>query len=87
MKTNEDGSVDIPLRKPVKIDGTEVKVLRMREPTVADQLAVQKSGAPEGPEMELGLFAALCMVKPSDLHTLTMRDYKRVQEMYQGFIA
>ena len=86
VKTNPDGTVDIPLRKALKIAGADVKVLRMREPTVADQLAAQKSGAEPGPEQELALFAALCMMAPADLHGMGMRDYKRVQAAYLGFI-
>ena len=33
------GFVDVELTRPLEIDGAQVKKLRMREPTVADQLA------------------------------------------------
>lgn len=85
MKTEKQtGSVDIELSKPLTIDGTTVKALRMREPTVADQLAMAKQGG-DPAEQELALVAALCMVKPTDLHQLTMRDYKKVQAALVDF--
>lgn len=84
MAKNQTGSVDITLSKPIKIDGAEIKVLRMREPTVADQLAMDKSGG-SAAEQEITLVANLCQVAPADLHQLTLRDYKNVQAALVGF--
>lgn len=83
-KTQQTGNVDIELTKAIKIDGVEVKALRMREPTVADQLAMDKTGGSPA-DQELTLVAMLCMVKPEDLHQLTLRDYKKVQAALVGF--
>jgi hypothetical protein len=83
---NSDGTVDIALRKALTIDGAPVKALRMREPTVADQLTADKTGGSDA-DKEIATFAALCMVKPSDLHALTLRDYKRVQAAYVLFAS
>lgn len=80
----QNGAVDIKLSKAITIDGASVSALRMREPTVADQIAVSKITT-DAVEAELAMFAQLCMVKPSDLHQLTMRDYKKVQAAYLGF--
>lgn len=84
MAKNQNGSVDITLSKPIKVDGAEIKVLRMREPTVADQLAMDKSGG-SAAEQEITLVANLCQVAPADLHQLTLRDYKKVQAALVGF--
>lgn len=78
-------SVDIGLAKAITIDGASVKALRMREPTVADQLAVDKMGGTDA-EKEIATLAALCMVAPKDLHQLSLRDYKKVQAAYLGFL-
>lgn len=75
----------IELSKAIKIDGAEVKALNMREPTVGDQLAMEKTGGSDA-EKELSMIAMLCMVKPADLNQLTLRDYKKVQEAFVGFI-
>ena len=37
-----DGFADITLTRSLKIDGTDVSVIRMREPTVGDQRASDK---------------------------------------------
>ena len=78
-------TVDIELSKPITIDGAQVKALRMREPTVGDQLAVDKMGGTDA-EKEIATLAALCMLKPADLHQLSLRDYKKVQAAYLGFL-
>lgn len=85
-KQQDAGSVDIQLTKAIKIDGVDVKTLRMREPTVADQLASQKAGGDQA-EQELAFIANLCQVAPIDLHQLTLRDYKKVQTAFLGFIG
>lgn len=86
MAKQDTGSVDIQLTKPIKIDGVDVKTLRMREPTVADQLASQKASGDQA-EQELTFIANLCQIAPTDLHQLTLRDYKKVQAAFLGFIG
>ena len=80
----QEGPQTITLRKPISIDGVSVTQLQMREPTVGDQLANAKRSGTDA-EKELAFIANLCMVKPSDLHALTPRDFKRVQEVLLGF--
>lgn len=75
----------IELSSAISIDGAQVSVLTMREPTVLDQLAMDRSGGSDA-EKELNMIAALCMVKPTDLHQLTLRDYKKVTAAFVGFI-
>lgn len=85
-KAQQAGSVTIPLTKPMDVDGTKVAALQMREPTVADQLALD---AVDGGDVakELHMIANLCMVTADNLKTLTLRDYKKVQAAFLGFIA
>lgn len=78
------GAVDIDLSRPIEIDGASVSALRMREPTVGDQLAVQDI---RGDAMqELTLFANLCEITPNDVKRLSMRDYRKLQAAWRGFI-
>nr|DAV41212.1 MAG TPA: tail assembly chaperone protein [Caudoviricetes sp.] len=79
------GYVDITLSRPVDIAGAAVSTLRMREPTVGDQLVAEKMRG-EPADRELTLFANLCEVMPDDLKRLPMRDYKRVQQAYSSFL-
>ncbi len=79
------GTVDIPLSKAITISGASVKGLRMREPTVADQLAMDAAAGSDAVK-ELHMFASLCMVAPADLHQLGLRDYKKVQDTFRAFV-
>lgn len=90
MKTNEhinygDEGADITLSKSVTIDGTEVKALRMREPTVKDQRAARRL-ADDPEETEITLFASLCSVTKDIINGMPMRDYARLQAAYMGFL-
>lgn len=80
------GFVDVVLSRPLEIDGVQVKALRMREPTVADQIAMDEMKGGEATK-EVGMFANLCEVAPDDIKKLTLRDYKKVQAAFMGFIA
>jgi hypothetical protein len=80
------GFVDVPLTRPLEIDGAQVKALRMREPTVADQLATEELKGGESAK-EIAMFANLCEIAPDDIKRLTLKDYKKVQAAFLGFIA
>jgi len=80
-----DGFVTVELVRGLKVTGSTVKAVRMREPTVADQLAIDRV---EGQAAkEIAFIANLCEVSPVDLHALTMRDYTRLQVALGLFIA
>lgn len=85
-QTTENGFVDVKLKRPLNIDGAEVTMLRMREPTVADQLAIDdiKGG---DTAREITLMANLCEIAPDDVKKLTLHDYKEVQKAFLGFIG
>lgn len=81
LQENDDGSFNITLRKPLQTNGASVGFLRMREPTVADQLAANKGS---DAERETSMVANLCSVTPAEIRSLTLRDYRRVQEALVG---
>lgn len=77
--------VDIKLTSPLTIAGAEVKALRMREPTVADQLASEETKGTDAAR-EIAMFANLCEVAPDDIKRLTLKDYRAVQKAFAGFL-
>jgi hypothetical protein len=85
LKYNADGSADITLAKPADLSGAKVSVVRMREPTVADQEAASEMSGSDAAR-EIGTFANLCQLAPDDIRKLSLRDYKRLQVAYLGFI-
>lgn len=86
VKLTADGTAaDITLSKPLKIGGADVTALRMREPTVGDQLVHDATTGGDAAR-EVGFMANLCDLAPADLNRLGLRDYRRVQEAFQLFI-
>lgn len=82
---NETGHCDITLSRPLKIAGVDVSVLRMREPTVADQEIASDMGGSDAAR-EIQTFANLCEQSPDDIRRLPLKDYKRLQAAYVNFI-
>lgn len=79
------GYADIILSRPADIAGVKTEAVRMREPTVADQeVAAEMSGSDAS--REIAVFANLCELAPDDIRKLPLRDYKRLQTAYMGFI-
>ena len=83
--TEGDGFVEVALVRGLKVAGATIKSVRMREPTVADQLAIDRIEG-QGAK-EIAIIGNLCEVAPNDLHALTMRDYTRLQVALGRFIA
>lgn len=82
---HETGHCDITLSRPLKIAGVDVSVLRMREPTVADQEIASDMGGSDAAR-EIQTFANLCEQTPDDIRRLPLKDYKRLQAAYVNFI-
>lgn len=80
------GFVDVELSRPMDIDGAKITKLRMREPTVADQLASEEFKGGEAAK-EIAMLANLCEIAPDDIKRLTLKDYKRLQAAFLGFIG
>jgi hypothetical protein len=77
--------VDIQLSKPLIIAGAEVKALRMREPTVADQITADAAGNTAAAQ-EVHMFCNLCEISPEDMKRMTLKDYRQLQKAYLGFL-
>lgn len=86
LKPTDDGAyVDITLRRAYEFNGVKTSALRMREPTVRDQLATSEMQGSDA-RKEITTFANLCDVKPSDIESLAMADYQRIQLAYGSFL-
>ena len=86
MTEEDDGSITVSfadLKKKPKLDGTEVSSLTLREPTVADELAIEniKSFG----QRECRAIANLTEQSPEAIGGLTMRQYGRLQDAYGVF--
>lgn len=82
-----DGSMLIDFTdRPLTIDGTTVKQLTMREPTVEDQIIAKKAGA-DAAEAEVSMFANLIELPPEQVRGFKMRHYTRLQAAYQDFFS
>lgn len=86
MAEKDTGHIDVALSRPMVIDGAQVKALRMREPTVADQLASEEMKGSDSAK-EIAMLANLCEVSPDDIKRLTLKDYKKLQAAFLGFIG
>lgn len=76
-----DGYADIELTRDTEIGGAKVKALRMREPTMRDQVAATKMSGNDL-EIDIATFGNLCGVTPTDIEKLPSRDYKRVHAAF-----
>ena len=87
LTDNDDGTMTIRYEKRApKIDGTEVKELVLREPTVADEMASQKASTLDA-EQEVVLFSGLLEVSPEAVRGMTIFQYKRVSLAYALFTS
>lgn len=71
---------------PVTIDGTAVKKLTMREPTVGDQLVAQKA-AKSPMEVDIVMMANLCEVDEAAIHAMKLKQYRRMEDALRDFIG
>jgi hypothetical protein len=75
----------IQLSYPVEVSGVKVDRLTLRRPKVRDTQAAEKAG--NGQAYDVALLAALCDVEPSAIQDLDLADFKKLQEVVQGFIG
>lgn len=85
-KVTDAGFVDVELSRPLEIDGAQVKKLRLREPTVADQLASEELKGSDSAK-EIAMLSNLCEIAPDDIKRLTLKDYKKLQAAFLGFLG
>lgn len=79
------GHCDITLPRPITLAGVEQTAMRMREPTVEDQIVASELKGSDA-QKEVTMFANLCEVSPADIRGLPMKAWKRLQEAYSGFL-
>jgi len=86
VKETAEG-VTITLQKGYLPAGTDVRVTEvdMREPMVKDQMIARKQAADDA-EMETALLCSLTGLLPTELESLTARDYARIQAGYNFFM-
>ena len=77
--------IDVELSRSLEIDGASVKTLRLREPTVGDQLASDEAKGSEATK-EIVMLANLCQIAPDDIKRLTLKDYKKLQTAFLSFL-
>lgn len=75
---------EIKLQTGILIDGVTVKTLTMREPTVADAIAAQELKGSSAAQ-EVTYMANLCDVSPAEIQSMTMRDFKKLQDALAAF--
>lgn len=81
-----DGShVDITLPRAATFAGVEQQTLRMREPTVEDQVVASEMKGSDATR-EISMFANLCEVSPEEIRVLPMRSFRRLQKAYGHFL-
>jgi hypothetical protein len=86
LKYSDAGHCDITLARPITLDsGIEQGILRMREPTVEDQIVHDEMKGSDAVR-EVTMFANLCEVSPDDIRKLNLKSYRRLQEAYGGFL-
>jgi hypothetical protein len=81
----QDGFAEITLEGSLDVNGAKLSVIRMREPNVDDQLAMDQISGGDASK-ELGMMANLCEIPQENLRKLSLRNYKRVQRAFLGFI-
>lgn len=77
-----DGAITVSFKDLTtfpQMDGTEIKSLRLREPTVEDQLSVSKAH-PHSGDAEVALIANLSEQSPEAIKGMTLKQYSRCQK-------
>jgi hypothetical protein len=86
MTDKPQSYVDVELDFSVDVQGVQVKSLRLRIPRVKDMLLANKSTKSDE-EKEVELFSHLTENSPDLIESLTLIDYKKLQEAYSNFLS
>lgn len=85
LKPSDDGAfIDVTLRRQYVLAGVKTNVVRMREPTVKDQITASEMSGSDALR-EVRTFANLCDVAPNEIEALGSPDYSRLQAAYTSF--
>ena len=74
----------IDLNFSVEVDGTAIKQLTMRRPTVRDQLGFEEGKGSDARKI-VNMLAHLCEVSPDTTLDLDQSDFNTLAEVLQGF--
>ena len=81
LALNDDG-VTVTLAYKANISGILVDKVMMRAPSVRDMEAAKAAGGGEYDKMEKNLFCSLITASETDLASLKVKDYNRLQAGY-----
>ena len=87
MDKNTTEKTTIELKRPLTVDGAEIKQVQLRRAKVRDLRAVQKASDGSPADSEFRLFANLCELTLSALDEMDASDYRALQEAYEGFLS
>lgn len=76
---NPDGSLTVDLLRGITTDGVKQEQLTLREPTVDDMIAAEKTAKGDQAMTEVTLFANLAGIAPADIRSAKLKDYSRLQ--------
>ncbi len=78
--------IELKLNTPISTNGVKTDRLKIRSPTVGDNLAADS--LPESDLMkEIYLVASLCQISTEDVKNLALKDYKAIQAAIESFLA
>lgn len=77
---------ELVLNYPITISGKTVDRLDVRRPTLGDQLAADKMRGSDA-DKEVALMVSLTGLEPANLSDLDLMDYRRLQQVYEGFLS
>lgn len=81
----------IILDNPLRVGGTDVSELEMKEPTMAEEedsmaLAVDMGRGNVPLTNEMCMYSLLCRVPYEAIRTMTSADYEKLRRAYNGFV-
>lgn len=71
----------VPLSKPITVEGKEVTELSLRAPTLGDLITAETVGKDNNLAKVAATLAAMADVPLPAFHSLSARDFARVNEM------
>ena len=86
MSSGSNGT-KVELIAPLMIDGKAVDALYVRRPKVKDLLEVNRQALKDDVESDLAMLGRLTGFDPPVLEDLDLGDYRRLEEVFSGFLS
>lgn len=77
----------ITLEFPITVAGATINEITLRRPTVKDMRVARITGGKDEAAAEVNLIANLAQITPDAVDSLDMADFKKVQQVLQGFFG